>query len=703
MASISRNRKLSNSSLSSTSNSESGISLPSNSASGNSETGNSESGNSESGISLPSESGNSASGISLPSESGNSASGISLPSESGMKNMTQKTPNTNKKNKTKKNNKNDGREPTSVELYDYLYRILSETHNQKGQHFTPEKFFTMMNRFLQGSEVKRHNNKTKYNNYKDAIIQLLDRYKQNFIMAKAQIDAKLTQGKYNFYEVNLHGTFDKGINFKKLPSNVVLCFLAPINRIGVKTCFTNPKMLLKINNESDKQNSSHPVYKMLENLLCYDKFTDTKNNSEFDNNTIMNSFLRDAQIYLPNQVYPDLYLSANGNSYFLDGVENYLDKYETYLSNFINNQIQLNSQNIHYFLIYSCRSFMSIKPEYTLIYEHEFLTYSLNLMLSSCNEYLFTGLYKSFLKDYPKKSTIESSIITFQKLSKLQQFNILLTINNFLQNKNKIIFEMIDQSLNPDLSVFNPDLSLFKYFLTFNNKKIFIDDYTLYAIIRYIFSFLPHKTAENPNLPHITETTLDGIKIMDQLNDTIFLNLVKKLVQNYDMFLTISAMETVLPEPSKNLYKNMKKEKFYETLDNFEGVMKDLGLVYNSILLKRLHIPKQIDAELGRIFKIMPHYKLSRMLDNETLNIHITNFKEQMNNFLRFPLVNYLLIKSELEGNVSIEFHHNLSDMYRTGYLKSVNTKNKVSFGRNGRSVARNLILERAKKQLVNI
>jgi hypothetical protein len=35
--------------------------------------------------------------------------------------------------------------------------------------------------------------------------------------------------------------------------------------------------------------------------------------------------------------------------------------------------------------------------------------------------------------------------------------------------------------------------------------------------------------------------------------------------------------------------------------------------------------------------------------------------------------------------------------------VKSVNTKNKVSFGRNGRSVARNLILERAKKQLVNI
>ena len=635
------------------------------------------------------------------------------------------TNSTNSTNRTKKNVNSQNSIITSIQIYEQLYILLSEIYRNKGKQFTQEEYNIMLNRFF--------NNNSSYVS-RDTIIRFLESYKQNVVISQLMINQKLSQGQYNFYEIDLHGGFpeiDLYSSFHKsdfkqeiVPPNVVICFLTPLNRIGYN-CYFNKKQILNPTNKNNKENNSHSTTKFLKNLLCFDKFTTEKNNSAFNNKLIPNVMFRDAQIYLPNQIYPDLILSSGTNKFadsvIYNGEKKILKDIRTNLSNFINETILGKSDNIHYFFIHSCRSFFTIKQSYLTIYKHEFLTYTLNLMLSNCNKNLQSGFYKPFAKEYPKMSTLNELTTGTMPIRLFyttinQILDLILTYNNEIKiifskhTSGKINFKPFIKKLLNDLHPLN-----------FLIKHFYFEPYCVYAIIRYVLSIYQNKQRPNPYKPHITEDNSNGTLILEELlKNEYHLNAKLKNLYKLYNFLNELYENTETNKNATETNKNATETNKNATINNLEENKnlqtkygKKILSLFNKILqifidvykLKEPIIPKEMKKDF--LFLIYFYRKIqSRMQPGMEIHmlpdLQIIDILKMLENSLYFPIILFCLVYPEYKLN-NIEdkkFNNKFIKNIHTGFEKTKITKNIVSFGRDARNMSRTLILERAKTQL---
>lgn len=314
---------------------------------------------------------------------------------------------------------------------------------------------------------------------KEKEIEYIQLFRNNFVDAKKRMDESLQTDNFQVTKVMLHGGFpylNENIIFKKeiVPHNVVIIFLNSINRMG-RVFLNNNKCLVKKFSKLYKvktkdESQSKNIKELLANLLCVDKFT--KSNTKLPYNNIIfeeNTLLTDAQIYLPGQYYPDLFLSyrgvnigafieKNNNKTLLD--DKFPDQLvSTYLDTLSKSEP---SKKMHYVFFYSCRlldemykSKKKISIATKNIYMNEFLTYNLNLLLSSCNNKLYSQLFSSQNKLFPKINNNVNYNTTFiisqqEKMLKILLFVIkniydLLT-TNFPEYKSELKFKMYDVS-----------------------------------------------------------------------------------------------------------------------------------------------------------------------------------------------------------------------------------------------------------------
>ena len=139
-----------------------------------------------------------------------------------------------------------------------------------------------------------------------------------------------------------------------------------------------------------------------------DKYTREQDKSSYNNQTIINTLFRDAMVYLPGQTYPDLYLSTEGPSTLELFIEKnnerqkVTDKMKILVSEYIKSISEKDKAKITYVFIYSCRNFSGPSNNALIIYQHELLTYSLNLMLFPCKKKINSGISKAFSKSIPR-------------------------------------------------------------------------------------------------------------------------------------------------------------------------------------------------------------------------------------------------------------------------------------------------------------
>jgi hypothetical protein len=106
----------------------------------------------------------------------------------------------------------------------------------------------------------------------------------------------------DLYYINMHGKFNYNNGFIKIPENIVLVFLTPVNRFGVFCSYENRNNIYDIFNDKIQKNN------ILNNIFCIDKINDTpkQNNANFLSDF---SFFENSIVLLPGQYYFDLNIS----------------------------------------------------------------------------------------------------------------------------------------------------------------------------------------------------------------------------------------------------------------------------------------------------------------------------------------------------------------------------------------------------------
>jgi hypothetical protein len=386
-------------------------------------------------------------------------------------------------------------EQQTTNLSTNLYKITNEVIYQK-----------LLDIFNKVYKKSNFNLKEILQNYfgieKESEIEYIQLFRNNFVTAKERMDESLQTDNFQVTKVMLHGGFpylNGNIIFKKeiVPHNVVIIFLNSINRMGF--VYKNSRSLnkkfsklykVKTKDGSQSKDGSKPkkffsnffskLYKknpktknikeLLANLLCIDKFTKRNTNLPYNNSILEeNTLLTDAQIYLPGQYYPDLNLSNKGENIgaFIEKNNNKTlldDKFPDQLVSIYLDTLSKSepSKKMHYVFFYSCRllddiveSKKEISIETKNIYMNEFLTYNLNLLLSSCNNKLYSQLFSSQNKLIPKinnKINYNNTYTRYQQeymlkilLFVINDIYILLT-KNFPEYKAKLKFKMYDVS-----------------------------------------------------------------------------------------------------------------------------------------------------------------------------------------------------------------------------------------------------------------
>jgi len=299
--------------------------------------------------------------------------------------------------------------------------------------------------------------------FKDLYFQIIDYKAKKQTLPDNPINNDL------FY-IDMHGSFNFTKGFQKIPPNIVLVFLTPVNRLGICGTLSD--------NEVINDTFENPILRnnILNNILCIDKINKNKrkNNRLFINEF---AFFENSIVLLPGQYYYDLDLFmsvADKNKYLMNisyygakNIENIIPEFEleykNTLSEIINNIVlpqtssNTDSDQISYIIVNCCRSLNYVNENGTSIYGkdgtdiyvYENFMFYFNTIMFNCNENIISENLPLLKFHKVNVMAVMENITTFNKVKLAVEHSLAL----YLNNDNTIIKTIIDLINITDLKV----------------------------------------------------------------------------------------------------------------------------------------------------------------------------------------------------------------------------------------------------------
>ena len=575
--------------------------------------------------------------------------------------------------------------PRNVHMYEKLFSIFSESYSQKGKQFDKEEFNMILNKFFSITSPDTSPDTSSDNSM---ILSKLEAYRTNFLMEKRRIMASTDAGNYNVVQLQLHGGFEidrhNEIIFDKqiVPKKFVICFLTSINRYGIYT--KNEKCLSSnFNFGSTKHNNQTKEKKMLKNLLCMDKFTKDQNLSNYNNSKLKDTFLRDVQIYLPGQEYPNLILTSYENDNlptfikFNNNKNNFNFGFKSSVSEILESYNDIIT-DVCYIIFTSCRNLYQINNTTQDIYKHELITYSLNLMLSDCNKILQSNMFKSQSKSL-FKFTLNNSVFTLPNFIKENLlFYLLYTIETY-NSKLSELYNYFNSKSSLNLNKTDPE--------TTNDKKIIEIILSPGTLSRYIdensSKSYPIFGRNNIYSPFTIFFLIYNLIYNKPLNDESMYEFYKDTIEQFD----------------NNIYKELIKAK--STSDNLFEMLLNFINKLNELLKGT---KKQQQQKLNDIQTYYADLYRKKLFGIQSTILFVVGYEENLpqslslskiKNIVYNPLLFFILVYYKFEKSVStkIKDQVSLSKLEFNVNKRTQKRKYLPRLGRDARAIAREQIL----------
>lgn len=400
------------------------------------------------------------------------------------------------------NNKTLKPEPSNIHLYNKLFDIFKEIYSNSRILINISKFNKILQNFFEDATQKQAN--LSNDDIKADLLLKLQDFITNVIDIKRLMTEAIDTGEYKVHIFDIHGVFPTNSEMKTIfnrqivPANLIICFLTSINRVA----YSNSCIVKSFKFGSTKKNSQSKEKILLKNLLCMDKFTTDENSSDYDNEKVNNTLMRDVQIYLPGQIYPDLDIEsvstdtgAEISSITLNNKRNNFNfDFKKPLSEMlsdISSKMQ-KPDKMHFVFLNSCRNFRDIQDTTQEIYKHELITYSLNLMLSMCTKNVTSGFVKSQSKRLSRFNNFRTEH-TLPKMDLLKQiytlYNNIVNFSNFIDYYNASIQE-IDEDKVYIYHFIKNNINQDSIFIETNYQMISIsriNPFIVFSLIYYLF------------------------------------------------------------------------------------------------------------------------------------------------------------------------------------------------------------------------
>lgn len=573
--------------------------------------------------------------------------------------------------------------PRNVHMYEKLFSIFSESYSQKGKQFDKEEFNMILNKFFSIASPDTSPDTSSDNSM---ILSKLEAYRTNFLMEKRRIMAATDAGNYNVVQLQLHGSFEidrhNEIIFDKqiVPKKFVICFLTSINRYGIYT--KNEKCLSSnFNFGSTKHNNQTKEKKMLKNLLCMDKFTKDQNLSNYNNSKLKDTFLRDVQIYLPGQEYPNLILTSYENDNlptfikFNNNKNNFNFGFKSSVSDILESYNDIIT-DVCYIIFTSCRNLYQINNTTQDIYKHELITYSLNLMLSDCNKILQSNMFKSQSKSL-FKFTLNNSVFTLPNFIKENLlFYLLYTIETY-NSKLSELYNYFNSKSSLNLNKTDPettDKKIIEIILSPGTLSRYIDEYSSKSY--------PIFGRNNIYSPFTIFFLIYNLIYNKPLNESMY-EFYKDRIEEFD----------------NNIYKELRKAE--STSDNLFEMLLNFINKLNELLKGT---KKQQQQKLNDIQTYYADLYRKKLFGIQTTILFVVDYEEKLpqslslskiKNIVYNPLLFFILVYYKFEKSVStkIKDQVSLSKLEFNVNKRTQKRKHLPRLGRDARAIAREQIL----------
>ena len=467
-----------------------------------------------------------------------------------------------------------------------------------------------------------------------------------------------------------------------MPKKFVICFLTSINRYGIYT--KNEKCLSSnFNFGSTKHNNQTKEKKMLKNLLCMDKFTKDQNLSNYNNSKLKDTFLRDVQIYLPGQEYPNLILTSYENDNlptfikFNNNKNNFNFGFKSSVSEILESYNDIIT-DVCYIIFTSCRNLYQINNTTQDIYKHELITYSLNLMLSDCNKILQSNMFKSQSKSL-FKFTLNNSVFTLPNFIKENLlFYLLYTIETY-NSKLSELYNYFNSKSSLNLNKTDPE--------TTNDKKIIEIILSPGTLSRYIdensSKSYPIFGRNNIYSPFTIFFLIYNLIYNKPLNDESMYEFYKDTIEQFD----------------NNIYKELIKAK--STSDNLFEMLLNFINKLNELLKGT---KKQQQQKLNDIQTYYADLYRKKLFGIQSTILFVVGYEENLpqslslskiKNIVYNPLLFFILVYYKFEKSVStkIKDQVSLSKLEFNVNKRTQKRKYLPRLGRDARAIAREQIL----------